>query len=70
VRYSPRVARWLAERVDGEVQEDGALVVRHAVSDADWLVRHVLRYGGEAEVLEPEVLRRRVADTARRIAGD
>jgi predicted DNA-binding transcriptional regulator YafY len=39
------------------------------VSDADWLVRHVLRYGGEAEVLEPEVLRRRVAETARRIAG-
>jgi predicted DNA-binding transcriptional regulator YafY len=69
VRYSPRVARWLAERVAGDIQEDGALIARHAVSDADWLVRHVLRYGGEAEVLEPEVLRRRVAETARRIAG-
>lgn len=68
VRYSRRVAPWLAERLEGEVLDDGALVVRHAVSDPDWLVRHVLRYGGEAEVLEPETLRRRVAEAARRIA--
>lgn len=69
VRYSRVVARWVAERTGtGEqgatLQADGSLIVEHTVSDPDWLVRHVLQYAGEAEVLEPAGLRQRVLEVA------
>ena len=57
VRYSPRIARWIAEREEGEDDADGSLVVDHPVADTDWAVRHVLQYGSEAEVLEPPMIR-------------
>jgi proteasome accessory factor C len=57
VRYSPRIARWIAEREEGHIENDGSLVVDHPLADADWGVRHVLQYGAEAEVLEPEAIR-------------
>ena len=60
VRYSPRIARWIAEREEGELQEDGSFVVRHPLADAGWAVRHVLQYGAEAEVLEPASIREAV----------
>ena len=64
VRYSPRIARWIAEqRDDVAMEEDGAVVVTHQVSDPDWLVRHVLQYGGEA-VVETEAYREVVARAA------
>jgi predicted DNA-binding transcriptional regulator YafY len=53
VRYSPRIARWLAEREDGEWDPGGGFTVAHPVVDPYWLVRHVLQYGPDAEVLEP-----------------
>lgn len=70
VRYSPRIARWIREKgpVDEE-GEDGSVVVSHSVSDPDWLVRHVLQYGPDAEVLGPPSLRRRVAEAAREMAS-
>lgn len=64
VRYSPRVARWIAEQNGGQLEADGSLVVVHRVADPDWLVRHVLQYGGEAVVETPEELRRIVAERA------
>jgi proteasome accessory factor C len=57
VRYSPRIARWIAEREEGEREPDGSFVVDHPLADQDWAVRHVLQYGPEAEVLEPESVR-------------
>lgn len=68
VRYSPRVARWLVERGEGEVDDDGSVLVRHAVADPGWLVRHVLQYGPEAEVLGPEEVRELVRQSAERVA--
>jgi proteasome accessory factor C len=62
VRYSARIARWIEELGAVEPQEDGAVVVRHRVSDPGWLVRHVLEYGADAEVLGPPEMRRRVAE--------
>jgi hypothetical protein len=50
VRYSEQVARWVAEREGAECEADGTLVVTHEVADMNWLVRHVLQYGGEAVV--------------------
>lgn len=57
VRYSPRVARWIAEREGRKVKTDGSLVIDHPLVDREWGMRHVLQYGAEAEVLEPEALR-------------
>lgn len=66
VRFSQRVARWLIERYpDAQRLDDGSVVVTYRVADVDWLVRNVLQYGAEAEVLGPrayrEAVRRAVA---------
>ena len=69
VRYSPRIAKWIAEHETGEVQEDGSYVVEHPVADVQWAVRHVLQYGPEAEVLAPEELREEIVARLRAIEG-
>ena len=66
VRFSPRVARWIRERYPRcEVQEDGSVVVTFLATSVEWLVRRVLEYGPDAEVLGPgayrEAVRRAVA---------
>jgi len=60
VRYSPKVARWIAEREGKAVEADGSLVLEHPLADADWAVRHVLQYGPDAEVLEPAGVREEI----------
>jgi len=62
VRYSPRIAPWIAEREGIDVGEDGALVMEHPVHDTGWAVRHVLQYGPDAEVLAPPAMRALVAE--------
>src|SRR4051794_20113103 len=57
VRYSPRVARWIAEREGKQLDGDGSLTMEHPVADTDWAVRHLLQYGPEVDVLEPEAIR-------------
>jgi predicted DNA-binding transcriptional regulator YafY len=58
VRFSPSISRWLAERhPDAVMDKDGSTIVTYQVANADWLVRHVLHYGPEAEVLGPESFR-------------
>jgi proteasome accessory factor C len=69
VRYSPQIARWIAEREEGETASDGSFVVDHPLADIDWGVRHVLQYGAEAEVLEPETVRVAVKATLARAAS-
>jgi proteasome accessory factor C len=61
VRYSPRVARWIAEREGVKVDADGSLTLDHPLSDVQWGVRHVLQYGPDAEVLEPPEVREEIA---------
>jgi len=71
VRYSARIARWIAEREGREADADGSLTVEHPVADDEWAVRHVLQYGPDAEVLRPDALRGLVADRlAAIVAGD
>src|SRR5690606_4280139 len=36
VRYSPRVARWIAERTAAYAESDGSVIVRHRVADPRW----------------------------------
>jgi predicted DNA-binding transcriptional regulator YafY len=58
VRFSPAIARWLQERhPDAVSQPDGGLVVTYQVASPEWLVRHVLQYGPEAEVIAPASFR-------------
>lgn len=66
VRYSPRIARWIQEREGGELEADGSLIRDVDALQADWAVRHVLRYGPDAELLEPESLRAAVRATLQR----
>jgi predicted DNA-binding transcriptional regulator YafY len=60
VRYSPQVARWIAEREGKAVEADGSLTLDHPLADTDWAVRHVLQYGPDAEVLEPAAVREEI----------
>lgn len=57
VRYSPRIARWIAEREGVPVEGDGSLTLEHPVADESWAIRHVLQYGPDAELLGPPELR-------------
>lgn len=66
VRYSPRIARWIAEREAVPLDDDGSITITHQVADRDWAVRHVLQYGPDAEVLEPAELR---SELARRLTS-
>ena len=66
VRYSPRIARWIAEREGLEPDADGSLTMDHPLLDVQWGVRHVLQYGPDAEVLEPDDVR---AEVGRRVAA-
>jgi len=61
VRYSAHIARWIAEREAKELSADGSLTLEHPLADAEWGVRHVLQYGPEAEVVEPESMRSEIA---------
>jgi predicted DNA-binding transcriptional regulator YafY len=45
------------------------VAVEYPAADPAWVVRHVLGYGPDAEVLEPEPLRETVKETARRFLG-
>ncbi|MGH7555904.1 MAG: helix-turn-helix transcriptional regulator [Longimicrobiales bacterium] len=68
IRYSPHVARWIAESLARGTETDGSILVHHDVADPRWVVRHVLQYGGEAELLEPANLRELVRSAARKVA--
>jgi proteasome accessory factor C len=69
VRYSPKVARWVAEREQGSALGDGSLEVEHPVADQEWAIRHVLQYGGEAVVLDPLALRDAIRERLERLVS-
>jgi proteasome accessory factor C len=67
VRYSPRIARWIAEREGKPLSADGSVEIEHPLADRAWAVRHVLQYGAEAEVLAPADVRAMVRQTLGRM---
>jgi proteasome accessory factor C len=69
VRYSPRIARWVAEREGRALAEDGSLTLEHPVADESWAIRHVLQYGPDAELVGPAELRARVAERLASLGG-
>jgi proteasome accessory factor BC len=70
IHFSPEVARWRLERGTARPLVDGSAVEETAVGSADWLVGEILSFRGEATVLEPADLRRRVAQRARELARE
>ena len=67
VRFSPEVARWMEERPELDLierREDGSADYALYYTNATWAAKRVMRYLGEAVVLEPEELRREVLDQA------
>ncbi|HET7584485.1 MAG TPA: WYL domain-containing protein [Gemmatimonadaceae bacterium] len=70
VRYSPRVARWIAERHGVSLDADGSVTIEHPLADAQWAVRHVLQYGPDAEVLSPAPVREAVRTRLRDMLAD
>jgi predicted DNA-binding transcriptional regulator YafY len=69
VRYSAPIARWLAEHVHQPCEPDGTLILTHRVADPGWLIRHVLQYGADAEVLAPPEARQMVHQSALGLTG-
>lgn len=67
VRYSPAIARWIAERDGLPLEGDGSAVRTMPLGDREWAVRHVLQYGPDARVVEPADLRQEVRARLERI---
>ncbi len=67
VRYSARIAGWIAEREGKCVAPDGSLTLEHPLADEHWAMRHVLQYGPEAEVLAPKSVRQQLAARLRQL---
>jgi proteasome accessory factor C len=66
VRYAPRIEAWIREKGPVRDAEDGGVFVDFEVADPTWIVRHVLQYGPDAELVEPDDLRDLVVRSLRR----
>lgn len=63
VRFSPEIARWMEERPELDLlaaNPDGSADYAMYYTDPGWAAKRVMRYLGEAVVLEPEELRHEV----------
>ncbi len=69
LRYSPVIARWIAERDGLPLEADGSAVRTMPLADRAWAIRHVLQYGSECRIVEPEDLRRELVQTLEGMAG-
>jgi proteasome accessory factor C len=67
VRYSPKIARWIAERAGVQLAKDGSLTLEHPLADAQWAVRHVMQYGPDARVVSPSALCNEVFESLHKI---
>jgi proteasome accessory factor C len=66
IHYSKQVARWEVERGAQQLR-DGSATAEQKVGGTEWLVGEILRFRGEAVVLEPPDLRKSVASRAREL---
>jgi proteasome accessory factor BC len=69
IHYSKQVARWEVER-GAQPLRDGSAAADQKVGGAEWLVGEILRFRGEAVVLDPPDLRRSVARRARELLSE
>ncbi len=69
IHYSKHVARWEVER-GAQPLRDGSATAEQKVGSPEWLVGEILRFRGEAVVIEPADLRRSVAERARELLSE
>ena len=74
LRFHPRSARHVCDQVwfpgqVSETQDDGSLVLKFPVADFREIIRDLLPFAAEVEVLEPPELRRLIAATIGEMAG-
>jgi predicted DNA-binding transcriptional regulator YafY len=63
--YSPKVARWEIER--GAMPLADGAAVKELQAGEEWLIGEVLSFRGEAVVLEPVAMRKRIATRAKEL---
>ena len=73
LKFSPEAARWVKDEHFHDSQQteelpDGSLLYEVNVQGTREITRWILGYGGEVEVLEPESVRRAVAEAGRKMA--
>ena len=65
VRFSPARARWELEgRREARGTDDGGALAEITYGSWDWLAPEILRYRGDAEVLDPPALRAHIKEMA------
>ena len=69
IHYSKQVARWEVER-GAQPLRDGSPTAEQKVGGPEWLVGEILRFRGEAVVMEPQDLRRSVSRRARELLSE
>ncbi|ROQ89908.1 helix-turn-helix transcriptional regulator [Desulfosoma caldarium] len=72
LRFSPNIARIIRDQIwhkdqKMRMEEDGSLTLSVPIADLTEIRRHVLKYGAEVEVIEPQALRHQVREEAKRI---
>jgi predicted DNA-binding transcriptional regulator YafY len=67
VRYTPTIARWIAEREGVLCDADGSLTLSHPLADEGWAIRHVMQYAGDVELLAPAALREQIRERLARL---
>ena len=72
VRFAPEIAYRVYDEFDRAriaPQSDGSLIVHTDWPPGLWGVSYLLSYGSTAEVIQPEELRRALAQEAKKIAA-
>ena len=70
--FSKKAAAWVKDKTwhpsqDTKLLKDGRLEINLKVADNEELVGWILSFGGEARVIQPEALRQKVKEEARKI---
>ena len=72
VRFAPQIYRWARQSIPAEIEEerqrDNAVDVTFYFENLTYVARWLLRFGTQAQVLEPEALRERVREEALEVA--
>jgi predicted DNA-binding transcriptional regulator YafY len=74
LRFQPQSARLVCDQVwfpgqVSETQPDGGLVLKFPVADFREIIRDILPFAADVEVLEPPALRQLIRETIARLAG-
>jgi len=70
IKFAPRLAPWIEERYDRRRlrrQKDGGVVLSLKAASAAWLFRFLLKFGGDARLIEPKRLRKEFKETVNRL---